>query len=207
MDIAQYDSQIKAANLQVATLRTQLDLTRIELLRATQRQLPDWFRKAARDSVASNPELAKSMASRLGDLKSEVDQLAGRVPQLVHDHLEPDRVWLHRSECPKVWDKDQYCRYIVTNLARERLQDAVQELLGYLGELLGKYGLVSGGYWELRPGQPPRYTGGYVWSTDMAKALQEYLKLVERFALAKLELRKLENEKAKAEAKILWDAA
>jgi len=92
----------------------------------------------------------------------------------------------------------------------------LREMTGPLGRILESHGLISPGgpgyeglwaYLGRATSGPPTYDGELLWTEEMNEAKEEYLSLASQLTNATEELAMLRHQKAREDAKRLWDEA
>lgn len=212
MDASSFDAQIKDLEQQIGGLRGQMENICKEFLEVTKEFTVAWFQDRVKRAVISHPEIAKkSGLEGLRSVKSDLQKIIGMVPSIVEEHVNRDKYWPHRGKLPDE-AHSQFGRYQFHGpRAPENLDDGVREVLGYAGAILVKHGFADTGQdseWKTEPGcDQLRYRYGYDRSEKMNGVLKQYSGLYEELVKLDNELRKAKEERAKAEAKNLWDQA
>ena len=213
VNTSKFDSLIKELEGQIRVLRDRIEKTCKEFFEATNEFAVEWFQSCVERAVISNPELAKkSGVAGLRNLKSDLQNLAATVPSIVEKHLNIDRCWPHRRQIPDKPDpqlgryQDYWRRLTIANL-----KNAVAEVLGYVGGVLVKHGFADTGpasAWAVIAwSEQPKYTCEYDWSQKLNAVFGRYSDLYGQLIELDGELKKVQREKAEAEAKGLWDQA
>ena len=212
MDGSKFDAPIRDLKEQMDTLREQMEKTCKEFLEATKEFAPTWFQKSVERAVTSQPELAKECGvNGLRSLKSDLQKLVAMIPHIVEQHVNCDKYWPHRAELPDEPEL-KFGRYHISKpRGPDELDNGVREILGYVGAILVKYGFAKTGEfgnWVAGYGsERPRYRFGYDWSEKMSSVLNKYSPLYDELVKLNEKLKKVEREKAEAEAKDLWEQA
>ena len=212
MEISDFDTQINDLETEIESLKVKMEDVCRGFLVATDKFAVKWFEERAERAVTSNPEVVKRLdAERLRKLKAALERLVLRVPKMVEKHVNADKYWAHRGEL--AGDSFSHLgRYrIYGRSVPDEMDNAVREVLGYVGGLLSEYGLADVGdhkEWAMDyPGPHPRYRREYKWSEEMNAALNRYSELYNKLLKLGQELKEVKNSKAEAEAKHLWDKA
>ncbi|MBI2466944.1 MAG: hypothetical protein HYV62_03855, partial [Candidatus Rokubacteria bacterium] len=96
-DKRELEERIAALELEIATLRADMERACQEFLAATATFAAVWFEWRVEQVVVANAEVAKLLGREgLKRLKGELRTLVARVPELVQLHVNRDRHWAHR---------------------------------------------------------------------------------------------------------------
>jgi hypothetical protein len=212
MQTAEFDAQISDLESQIESLKVKMEDVCRAFLLATGKFAAQWFEDRAERAVTTNPETTRKVsAERLRKMKSALERLVLRIPRIVGKHVNNDKYWAHRDEMTD--DLFSYFgRYRVYGRSvPDEMDNAVREVLGYVGSLLAEYGLAEVGEykeWAIDyPGPHPKYRREYSWSEEMNIALMRYSELHAKLLKLSQALKEVKNQKAEAEAKSLWDKA
>jgi len=212
MQTAEFDAQISDLESQIESLKVKMEDVCRAFLLATGKFAAQWFEDRAERAVTSNPETTRKVsAERLRKMKSALERLVLRIPRIVGKHVNNDKYWAHRDEMTD--DLFSYFgRYRVYGRSvPDEMDNAVREVLGYVGSLLAEYGLAEVGEykeWAIDYlGPHPKYRREYSWSEEMNIALMRYSELHAKLLKLSQALKEVKNQKAEAEAKSLWDKA
>jgi hypothetical protein len=212
MQTGDYDAQISDLESQIESLKVKMEDVCRAFLLATDKFAANWLEDRAERAVTTNPEVTKKIPQeRLKKLKSALDRLVLRVPRIVGKHVNKDSHWAHRGQMSDDL-LSHFGRYrIYGRSVPDELDNAVREVLGYVGGLLAEYNLADVGEykeWAIEyPGPHPKYRREYIWSEEMNTALMRYSDLYSKLLRLSQELKEAKNNKEEAEAKGLWDKA
>jgi hypothetical protein len=206
MDTSSYDAKIQAAAAEKAALYSQVEAASRSFMQACVDFFRKDFRRRIESAVTEDPETTQSLGiEKLRALKSELNELVSKVPDIVSERLDRPDVWEHRKPIPETQDT-----FDLRFRAGNNAHDELREVFGYFGQLLVKYGFETTGKdsaWESRPKAPPRYKYGMTLSKEIDEAFKTYKNLFERFVNAHQQQLRIENEKEQAIARDLWDRA
>lgn len=216
MDTSEFDPKIGNLEKEMKIFREQMEKTCDDFLIATNEFIIDWFNKSVQDSVQRNPDITKKHGIEgLRNLKSDLNDLILRVPDLVNQHLNKDAYWGHRDTISdgkeKLWGR--YSLYRALGPIDGPLDEGTRIIFGYVGEILIKYGYVSlnetkiVNYWTSIGSNRLRYSIGYNWSEKMSEIFKKYSDQYDKLIKMDNELKSLKRNKSEAEAKNLWDQA
>lgn len=214
MDTSKFDVQIRNLQVRMDAMRSQMEEICKEFFEATKEFAVAWFQSCIEKEVVSQPGVTKKSGKKgLRNLKTELQSTIAKVPHIVEKHVNQDKYWVHRGQLPDDNDlSSRFGRYqTYGRRAPEELEKGVRELLGYAGAILMKHGFVDTGecsVWEVQHGsERPRYKYGYDWSGKMNGVIQRYSGQYEELIKLDHEFKKIQQEKAEAEAKDLWNHA
>jgi hypothetical protein len=214
MDASDFDAKIGRLEEEMENLRQQMEKTCGEFLIATNEYIAIEFKEMVERGVISNPDIAKRHGvDTLRRLKSECKELISSVPDLVNLYLNKDENWGHRGKIPEKNDLrfERYAMYSNAPL-RGAFEEGIRLILGYVGTLLVKYGFEEADSrlhaykWTRIPGSNQiKYGIGFQWSEKMTEVLKVYSPQYNELIKLDDKVKKLEKEKAQAQAKNLWD--
>lgn len=210
MKASDFDAEIVDLETQMADLRNKMEDVRKEFQVATAKFVSSWFQDRAELAITSRPETTKKHGvEQLRKLKSSLAQLVDSSHELARKHLDVDKYWAHRVGLAVAPYSHIYRVY--GRSVPDELDNAVREVLGYLGRLLAEYDFAEMGEhkeWEVKYPEPhPIYRHSYEWSDDMKDILNRYADLYHKLAVLSERLKEVERKKAEAEAKNIWDQA
>lgn len=98
MDTSNFDADIQRFETELETLRQEMDEVRDRFFVATEPFASDWISTKVEQEVKKNSDLTLQKGREgIGKLKSELNDLVARVPELVAKHVGRDENWAHRS--------------------------------------------------------------------------------------------------------------
>lgn len=214
MDTSEFDAKIGKLEGDMMGLREEMEKTCVEFLDSSIEYIAAEFKEKVEGGLMSNPEIAKALGKEgLRGLKSECKNLIAKAPDLANHYLNINEYWGHRGKIPEEKEKRSW-RY---HLNRQfgpldgPLDEGIRITLGYAGELLERYKLANiearvSCEWERKQGsQQVRYAIGYGWSEKMTKLIKIYSDQYDQLIKLDDDLKKIKEEKSRAEAKNLWD--
>ncbi len=207
MDTSKFDARIKELKKQTNDIQEQMENTRKEFLEAAKEFVPAWFQSCVERAVVSHPERAKEYdLNGLRNIKADLQKLIAQAPSIVEEALSSDEYWPHRGEMPGKTDPwhgryQDYWRRSTT----EGLKGSIKNTFRHVGAILAKYHLSNDSWLMPSPREGPKYVKEYDWSQKMDTLLKRYLDLGDDLIKFNEELKKMEREKAEAEAKDLWE--
>lgn len=209
------EERIAALELEIATLRADMERAGQEFLAATATFAAVWFEWRVEQVVVANAEVAKLLGREgLKRLKGELRTLVARVPELVQLHVNRDRHWAHR---PTLIDDSLAILNPAMNPYGFRgdrppalINAGVQDVLRHTSALLEQFGFsaVDRGEPESTSFVNPRKPVlAFEWNDAMRATLTRYGELYERLRRANSELRPLRRKLGDVDVKRLWDEA
>lgn len=201
-----HDDEIISIQKQVEKLKTEMEKESQEFIRATVEFTSLDFVSRVETAVKNSPEATKAKGLEgLRHLKSELNEIKAKVPELVNKHLDAKKNWLHRQS---ISNKDKINAYDEVKIWNDNLSASVRELTGYVGLLLKKHNMIkANGADDWTSDNPPTYKYFYEWSETMKNSNANYKKAAEGFCALLNKLNLAKREKEEAEAKSLWDQA
>jgi hypothetical protein len=182
-----------------------------------------WIRDQVEREVKEKPEVTLSKSKdELRAIKSELQEVLDRVPELVSKHVGRDEYWAHLSGKAVYPHSSEFGYFVHQNRLPDILAKPVREVLGYARRILVKHGYVQdpsrdprgGGRWK----EHHRFVNGTYESTviygfsdiqvlrETANIVEQYNELTHRFADLSSNLAFARNRKSEAEAQDLWDS-
>ena len=192
MDTPASGRQIADVESQVEALRRQLQDTDKRFRAATARMLSEWYwEESERSATYENPERtliigAEGINALQEELRKAIDELRNTI-------------------------EERLSLALLSEIGHQ-----LREMTGPLGRILESHELISPGgpgyeglwaYLGRATSGPPTYDGELVWTQEMNAAKEEYLSLEGQLTNATEELAMLRHQKAREDAKGLWDEA
>jgi hypothetical protein len=216
MDTSEFDTKIGKMEEDMKNLREQMEKTCNDFLLATNEFVIDWFKKNVEKEVQSHPEITKKLdVEGLRKLKSDLQDLILKAPDLINRYLNVDTYWGHRGIISKDGENRsrRYFSYRELAPVEGPLDESIRIILGYVGELYAKYGYISDNSpdyinyrWQRKSGSNQRrYSISYDWSKKMSEIMKKYSEQYDRLVSLDENLKEIKQDKEKAEAKRLWD--
>lgn len=160
-------------------------------------------------SVANKEITIKLGAEGRNRLISEYKELIENIPEMIKDKLDKNDIWSHNWTLDKLIEKSH--SHIAANYAFKELNGIIdkpiKEILGYLGELLSRYGYLEGKRSNWKKNDDGTYIYGYRidCSPEMKNSINKYLKSDAQLARLISKLNDLEHQKESEEIEDLWD--
>lgn len=216
MQISEYDSKISEAKTKKDNSLKEMESLSKNYIETYTNFLQSEFPRIVEKSVTENPETAQNLGiEKLRELKSELNEVVSKLPEIVRQQFDTDSIWEHRQALPKDFEKESLPAFDLTHNAGKKVSEQWHEIMGHIGQLILKYNLDNPNRdyksWEVRGKQLPRYK--YAISPMSAEAkplgelLAQYKKKFEEYVSAYTEELKLEKQKQQAMAKDLWNQA
>jgi hypothetical protein len=171
----------------------------------------DWYPRKAEEVALEKHEVTSRLGTEsVAELRRKVEELR-RGEDDVRQLLADDKLWLHRKNRGQVY-------HFTGNAAPKILDAAVRLAAGRLAGVLEEYGYLPADHQDAsawREWDPtgsrhaanarPYYTGFFQWSAKMKAAIEAYKELLLKTEMARAELARLTAEKAREDAKRVWD--
>ena len=209
----QYDKAINGSKEEFSRMASRSEAISRDVTKTAIEYIIQWSHKLLEESKTDYPEIILELGEdRIRELKQEHENIILSYDEISMERFDDVDIWPHRLEISDLLDMHGAQIFDVFINAREKLNEAVKELIGITGELLIRYGLVKKGSnnWKTVSGKKVVYAFGLTRydATDnldgMWKAYQDSLK---QFQGSLDSVRKAIREKEAAEAKDLWDQA
>jgi len=217
MDISEYDKKIEDLTVNIDKTREKMAPVLINFLNETKVFVTNFYKETVKEYVISNPDITKEHDKEgIRDLRYECRELIKLIPKIIQLHIGEEKFWSHKCDLN---DLKQECKSFPTFSTHYNSSDAnkdiiksLRQILGYLGELLLKYGYIKNGKyskWEMSDNEKFTYKGHIDCTSEMKTLLKSYLEMDKELAGFINELKSIEKEKEKAkgraEAEELWD--
>ncbi len=207
MDTTQFDNDIEDAKAQKEAVMTKLESLVEEYIDTTVRLLGIESPAMIEATVANNPAITEKLGlEKLRELKGKVKDVLTKLPALTREHLNSNEIWEHRQAVPMA------NLSIVRDELTNKVDGALRQIIGYLGELIVKYGYSRAGggpNWNVQMNKPPLYTGREFQQTfaEYRKMKTQYQQLMRTLVDSHQDVARLQQVKERAIAKDLWDQA
>jgi len=211
-DLSPYDLKITELTQQADVLSTSMEHGCQQFIAAAEAAIIDWCRTTVERAVVASPDVTHALGTeRLHAMKSELARLLGVLPASIQAALGTDQLWAHRLsdyssvqyESSKFWPSES--RHSASEMLR-----AIRGVLGPVGSILVEYGYLdarsSRDWGETDNRREVLYLGNFSWTAAMKTAMENYRKDYEKFFALCAGIRATQEEKAKAEARSLWDS-
>jgi hypothetical protein len=205
MDSAQLAAQLE----QVERERTSIVLELEIQIAAFRRVLPGlavtWIEQETKRQIDANSErIATIELAALSEMKSEIQSLIGRLPQLC------DQAIARGSTRPP--DSPTMERHQSSRIHEDLFESLFRAVVNPLGEILAKYGLLpgkgaSGASWERTGATGYRYRHNTGMSPDEVEPIANYGKLLEQLRALDRQLPYKRIALAQAKAREKWESA
>jgi hypothetical protein len=204
MDTSEFDARIKTSEKQIADIFNLLENKRKEIEKSILVFVLNWSQDKVKDALIREfPDKAKDLGEAgvkgiKADLKVLVDQLPDRVNNLLADNSN----WPHHKEF-----KVKIESYKMRSEFEEILSRLISRLFGPTGGILKKYDLIkteSFSEWGVR-GTEATYNYGISLSPQLQTLKDDYIHLYEQYSGSIAKAESTKGEKARAEAKDLWE--
>ena len=222
MDSSNFDRDIGRFERDLDQLRQEMDQVREQFLGSITAFASEWISDQIEGEVKQNSEITLSKSrDELRAIKSELQELLERVPELVTKHVAQEEYWAHLSGKPVYPYSSDFSYFVHNDRLPDILAGPVKEVLGYAGQILIRHGYVreprsdprGGGRWR----ETQRFVDGtyervvvYGYSEikvprETAVIVEQYNELTHRFADLSSNLATARQRKSEAEAQDLWD--
>jgi hypothetical protein len=199
-------AEIQQLEEQLAPLQVQLDAEMRAFASALPPSAAKWIEAEVRRRIEEHADHINQMGiDATRQLKADVNSLIERLPELCEKAIQHEKKWPHND----LAEPEPSAR---TPSGGAFFDGAFRSVINHLGEVLGKYGLVSGrpGYsssWERVEGGQFRYTHSPGFDSRTIPAAVEYGKHLSGQAALRKQLKEKRDELSKAKARELWDSA
>lgn len=204
MDTSEFDASIRTSEKQAAEIFNLLENKRKELETSILAFVSNWSQDKVKDALIREfPDKAKDLGGAgvkaiKADLQVVVDQLPGKVNILLADNSN----WPHHKEF-----RVKIESYKMRSEFEDIFSRLIRRLFSSTGGILKKYDLIKTESYNEWGGQGTDvvYNYGISLSPQLQALKDEYIKLYDQYSelIAKTESTK--SEKARAEAKDLWE--
>lgn len=203
-------TQIVEAELQVESLKKEMEEIRIEFKENLIPYVVDWYKTFSRDEVSKMPDLVNQLGvEKLKVIKSRVNELIDKVPELVDSYMDNNKLWWHLREEPTTYLEN---RKISGDIEKE-----IKYLVAEVAIILSEYGFVveekrkDDILWsEFQDGKEvylkPRYPYIISFPKDLEDVYKKYITRVDRAQITLKRIRDLKEEQKVSEAGDLWDS-
>ena len=209
MDKSEYDGKIEDLTSKIDNTRQKMAPVLITFLNETEIYVTKFYKDTIKEYVVSHPDITKEYGKEgIRDLKYECRELIKLIPEIVEMHLGTDKFWSHK--CP-INDLKKECKvypafsthYNISD-SNKRIIESLRHILGYLGDLLLKYGYIKiGKYseWKISEDDEFKYKGSIECTPEMKTSLKTYLEMDKELAGLINEVKAIEKQKKEAEGK------
>ncbi|WP_048190407.1 hypothetical protein [Methanobacterium sp. SMA-27] len=209
MDKSVYDGKIEDLTIKIDKTRQKMAPVLITFLNETEIYVTKFYKDTIKEYVVSHPDITKKYGKDgIRDLKYECRELIKLIPEIVEMHLGTDKFWSHK--CP-INDLKKECKvypafsthYNVSD-SNKRIIESLRHILGYLGDLLLKYGYIKTGKyseWKMSEDEEFKYKGSIECTPEMKTSLKIYLEMDKELAGLINEVKDIEKQKKEAEGK------
>jgi hypothetical protein len=209
MDKSEYDIKIRDLTVQIDKTRQKMAPVLISFLNETEIYVTNFYKDTIKEYVVSHPDITKEYGKEgIRDLKYECRELIKLIPEIVEIHLGTDEFWSHK--CP-INDLKKECKvypafsthYNISD-SNKRIIESLRHILGYLGDLLLKYGYIKTGKyseWKLSEDEEFTYKGHIQCTPEMKTSLKTYLEMDKELAGLINKVKAIEKQKKEAEGK------
>ncbi|MFN2280683.1 MAG: hypothetical protein ACK2TZ_02385 [Anaerolineales bacterium] len=201
-----YERVIAQEEKVLASIQEQSEKIIPELKRTTAVFLRDWAIALLKGYLKRRPDIAQGLTPQRSEaLKKEFTAILEAFPAAAEERLKDPHIWLHRVPIPKYELADLSYSYQFEKRSHNAIEGAIKELIGPVGALLNKYGLIEiedNIDWELGPDSTPRWTyklptRGIEGHPALSKVRERYKNLLIEYVFASQNLLKaLEDKEA-----------
>ncbi len=211
MDVAEIDERITGLEDSVARRVAKMEDVMARFVSATESFAAEWYRKTVQQAVSdAYAKVNERTGEGLDALKADLEDAILRVPELVRERLDNDKLWDHRSERKSV-STGVTGTYGPQGRGDEpSLNAAIRGTLSPVGALLRKHGLLGDkttSNWKGGPTGTLVFPYGFDFSPEMKPILEEYSEDDRQLRHYRQELSELREAKGRAEALQRWEAA
>jgi hypothetical protein len=213
MDTTTYDTQITEVSQQIEQALKDLD----EMAEGIIDEYTNFFRRKftemVKERITGNPKLAQELGvEKIGEIKRELNEVIANLPEITKDYFNQDELWEHRQQLPDAWEKESLPLYEFKRQAGSKISNAYHDVLGHVGEIMLKHGLISdkSGEWKRENGRLKyAYSLSFYKEEDkiLTIKINDYVQKVQQYAELNIKLKKIEAAKQTFIAKSLWDQA
>ena len=217
METSEYDAKIEDLTVRIDDTRQKMAPVLATFLNETKIFVTNFYKDTIKEYVISNPDITKYYGIEgIRDLKYECRELIKMIPEMVEIYIGNEKFWSHK--CP-INDLKKECKvYPAFSTHYNKLDsnksiiESLRQILGYLGDLLLKYGYIKiGKYsdWKMSNEEKFTYNGSIECTAEMKTSLKNYLEMDKELARFIIELNSIEKQKLEAEnedeAEEIWN--
>jgi len=214
MNSTDFDRIIAQERKVLASIKEQGENLIPEFNRITALYIRELSIKIMKSYFRTKPEVTRSLGTeKLEEMKQEFTEILDSLPEHISNRLDDSQIWLHREEIPDHAVTDMTYSYYFEKRSSKSMDEAIRDLIGLVGSILIKYGLVVTGKdftWKMTPGGIPQYANDLPSiEMDHHKALnilmEQYKNILVEYVFTIQNLRKAEQAKNSAQAGGLLD--
>jgi hypothetical protein len=197
--------QLSQQEQKKAALVSQMDGLFLEIQGAMPGVSASWMRAEVESKIKDNPEVAQSLGiEKLRELKSKLNALIEKLPEMVAAEFQDRGKWPHRCE------KEGQTYY--SAMGRSHISGILLNVTGGLGALLNELGLLRdpNGHiasWQRKGKDQFRYAHAQDTNGVFEPKLSEYDRLLGEYSQLRHEIKASQKLLSEARAKELWETA
>ena len=185
-----------------------------EFKKITTSYIRDLSIKLMKGYYTYRPEVTRNLGpEKFEEMKREFKEILDTLPEQTSKRLDDSQIWLHRVEIPDNALSDMTYSYQLEKRSKNSMDQAIRDLIGLVGSVLIKYGLIEVGKdyeWKMTPGGIPQYADdlpskGLDHHKAISKLMERYKNILVEYVYAVQNLRQAEQAKKSAQADGLWD--
>jgi hypothetical protein len=157
-------------------------------------------------AISSYPKKAISLGEKgLKPVKDQINALINNVSDMVEEHINTPRLWLHEQESLSSKDYLGNAYSTTGSQGPEMLETGLKKALSPAGEILISSGLDTDKNWEQTP-DGMIYRHALSWTREMSKCIKHYSERFNELSKLVSEYESLSVQNAGNDALDLWDS-
>ena len=199
---------IDKMKVDIETLQKNAQSISQEFINQSELFVTSWIDETATEVVKENYEVTKENGlEKLKKLKEDISNLQSRSSELVNKFLNVELDWVHKNS--KYNHSDHYDKF---KDFKDNLNKAFKSILGFLGDILSKYGYINFDkkcLWEKSFKDEPKhyYKHNIAIPENLKSLFDNYDKIMSKIVYEKTMLNIEIDKKNKEEAENLWSQA
>jgi len=214
-----YDDQIKSKNEELNIIIDKMDNIKQEYIKETEKWLKQWYQEKVNILVKRKSEITLDLEKdQLKEMKSSVNELINKTPQIIYKYLEEDNLWWHTADEDQK-SSNEWMAY--SSKEFKSIDNELHKAAGELAYILEKYGYLNtkpesnfdSDYWRKRDSygydmleKTPYYPTRLEKSEQMKKLTEKYYIELQNAEKKMRDIRSIEKEKDQKSASELWDS-
>ena len=205
MSLSKFDKKIRRLRRKEAKLIEKMESLRLAFIESTDKFISSWCSKYVEHVVTFHPEVTRVIElDGLKRIKSELQELIVYVRGVSKEKLVSRDLWSHFYRETQIPLED----YFYSNKRPRVLDDIIRWLLSGVAPLLARHGYQeAANELEAIATNPLRRDNRLDWSSEMDGIIESYSDLHKALSDVIGEIKNIESERIRAEAKDLWERA
>lgn len=206
----QYDEQIAGIQQRIEQTRNQLSQLQKQLCVAIVAHIPDAIQNMCERAWRENDEITQSLPQEQDiEFMRDMNQAMRKAAEVAEKRVHDIRTWVFLRPLPEGFRTDYSVRNALLRTAHDQILTLFQELLGYAGEILFKYGYIQhdSPLWDFRGTERPLYDNVPPLNGQIRNGLHAYNEAMKAFIELHAEHLRLSRQRNKAEVNRRWEKA